>query len=48
MVERMEKRGIKVIQSAGYGCNAAAFEECLQEAFQDSRQVLKYAAEYLL
>ena len=48
MVERMEKRGIEVIQSAGYGGNAAAVEECLQIAFHDSPQVLKCAAEYLL
>ncbi len=48
MVERLQEKGIKVIQSAGYGTNRLAVEACLQEAFRDRPQILKYAADYIL
>ena len=47
MVERLRKKGITVIQSAGHGTNGAAVEACLQEAFRDSPHILKYAAQYV-
>ena len=48
MVEEMQEEGIEVIQSALYGTTAATIEECLQESFQDSPEILKYAAKYII
>ena len=45
MVEELEDEGIKVIQSTLYGTTTAAVEECLQEHFQDSPEVLKYCCQ---
>ena len=48
MAEQVQQRGIRVVQSAGYGTSRAAVKECLREALQDRPQVLVYAAEYVL
>ena len=47
MVKRMQERGVRVIQSAGYGTNRSAVEDCLQEVLCDSSEVFKYAAKYV-
>ena len=48
MVERMQKRGVKVIQSAGYGTSRPAVGECLQEVLHGSPELSKYGAKYVL
>ena len=48
MVEEMQDEGIEIIQRARYWTNKDAVEECLQDYFQDSPEVLKYAAKYII
>ena len=43
MVERMQSKGIRVIQSAGYKTSVLALVACLQDALRDDPQLLKYA-----
>ena len=48
MVEEMQDEGIEIIQRARYWTNKDAVEECLQDYFPDSPEVLKYAAKYII